>query len=103
MEEVSISERLLPVATLAVGFCLPYMVNAVVELIDGLRPGKKLDATNEKLERIANKLEGLPSSDSLTQLTGQVEKLERILSRRHKAEKTKATPEHVVKHINGAA
>jgi hypothetical protein len=103
----NIYERLLPVVTLLLGVCLPYVINFVADLFDQMRPGKKLQEVHETLNRIAAHMENLPSSNSLTDLTGQIEKLERVISQRFRVKqlrkKTKATPKSVVKHINGAA
>ena len=103
----NIYERLLLVVTLLLGVCLPYVINFVADLFDQMRPGKKLQEVQKTLNRIAAQTENLPSSNSLIELTGQVEKLERVISKRFRVrqlrKKTKTTPKSVVKHINGAA
>ncbi|OLP15912.1 hypothetical protein BST81_23580 [Leptolyngbya sp. 'hensonii'] len=103
----NIYERLLPVCSFAIGVYFPSIVNGAADWLERLRPGKKLQAVHETLNVIATHMEKLPSSSSLTDLTGQVEKLERVISERFSArqlrQKTKATPKHVTKHVNGAA
>ena len=106
---MDIYERILPVATLVLGSMLPYAVHAVAEWVDEMRPGKKLQQANETLNHIAAQLKDLPNASSLTELIGQVEKLERAVSqgnhtnRKHRTKKNKATPKPVVQHVNGAA
>ncbi|MBE9117267.1 hypothetical protein IQ249_15305 [Lusitaniella coriacea LEGE 07157] len=103
MENISLYERLLPVFSLALGVCLPSIINLGADLFDRIRPGKRFDAIEETLNRIADRMDKLPSLNSLTALTGQVERLEGVLSKRLRAKKTKATPKPVIKHVNGAA
>lgn len=105
---MDIYERLLPVAALAIGSMLPYAIHAVSEWLDAMRPGKKLQQVNETLSHIAAQLKDLPNESSLTELIGQVEKLERAVSqgtqsKRQRKKKNKATPKPVNQHINGAA
>jgi len=81
----NIYERLLPVCSFAIGVYFPSIVNGAADWLERLRPGKKLQAVHETLNVIATHMEKLPSSSSLTDLTGQVEKLERVISERFSA------------------
>jgi DNA repair ATPase RecN len=80
-------------------------IKNIFRLFDWIRPGKQMQKVNENLTRIAERIEQLPSPQSLTELIGQVEKLERVLSKRaRQLSKEKATtPKHLQKHVNGEA
>ena len=91
---------------------LPYLANGLADWFEQMRPGKKLQAVHETLSQIATQMEKLPSESSLTTLTGQVERLEQVLSqgtpakrwrKKKQKQKNKATPKSMGQHVNGAA